>query len=116
MDVIRRSFFGAVSGNFTGLKNYINVCSNQVFRLAAKNTVRFFAVCIPTLIILSLIIAVLLNGLKQTKRHLLACWYPAIYGEILDMTLYCGWPGFPEFQCPFMKLQKWMAQTAGNAL
>lgn len=71
VDVIRRSFFGAVSGNFTGLKNYINVCSNQAFRLAAKNTVRFFAVCIPTLIILSLIIAVLLNGLKQTKRQLL---------------------------------------------
>ena len=23
VDVIRRSFFGAVSGNFTGLKNYI---------------------------------------------------------------------------------------------
>lgn len=41
MDVIRRSFFGAVSGNFTGLKNYINVCSNQAFRLAAKNTVLF---------------------------------------------------------------------------
>lgn len=71
VDVIRRSFFGAVSGNFTGLKNYINVCSNQAFRLAAKNTVRFFAVCIPTLIILSLITAVLLNGLKQTKRQLL---------------------------------------------
>ena len=46
-DVIRRSFFSAVSGTFTGLKNYITIFQNEAFRLAAANTLRFFLTCIP---------------------------------------------------------------------
>ncbi len=46
-DVIRRSFFSAVSSEFTGLKNYQTVFENQAFRLAAANTLRFFCICIP---------------------------------------------------------------------
>ena len=52
LDVVRRSFFSAVSGTFTGLKNYQSVFENQAFRLAAGNTLRFFAVCIPALVLL----------------------------------------------------------------
>ena len=54
IDVIRRSFFGAVSGEFTGFSNYITIFQNSAFQLAAKNTLRFFAVCIPLLVCLSL--------------------------------------------------------------
>ena len=50
-DVVRRSFFSAVSGTFTGWKNYATVMENQAFRLAAGNTLRFFAVCIPILVV-----------------------------------------------------------------
>lgn len=71
MDVIRRSFFGAVNGTFIGLKNYEMIFSNQAFLLAGKNTLRFFATCIPLLVILSLAAAVLLNGLKKNSRQLL---------------------------------------------
>lgn len=60
-DVFRRSFLGAVDGHFTGLKNYRTVLENQAFRLAAANTLRFFAVCIPLLVILSLAAALLLT-------------------------------------------------------
>ncbi|MDO4340718.1 MAG: sugar ABC transporter permease [Eubacteriales bacterium] len=66
IDVIRRSFFSAVSGEFTGLKNFRTIFENQAFRLAAANTLRFFCVCIPILVGLSLLIAVLLT--KQKKR------------------------------------------------
>ena len=41
MDVIRRSFFGAVNGVFTGFMNYQMIFSNQAFLLAGKNTLRF---------------------------------------------------------------------------
>ncbi|MDD2978487.1 MAG: sugar ABC transporter permease [Hespellia sp.] len=61
LDVVRRSFAGAVSQTFTGVQNYITVLTNPAFRLACKNTVRFAAVCIPLLIVLSLAIAVFLQ-------------------------------------------------------
>lgn len=70
LDVVRRSFFSAVSGTFTGLKNYQSVFENQAFRLAAGNTLRFFAVCIPALVLLSLLIAVLLTKRKKGMQLL----------------------------------------------
>lgn len=70
IDVIRRSFYSAVSGEFTGLKNYKTIFENQAFRLAAENTMRFFGVCIPLLVLLSLTIAVLLTKQKRYMQTL----------------------------------------------
>lgn len=68
LDVIRRSFFSAVSGEFTGIKNYETIFENQAFRLAAGNTLMFFLVCIPALVALSLLIAVLLTKQKKAMQ------------------------------------------------
>lgn len=68
MDVIRRSFFSAVSGEFTGTRNYETIFENQAFRLAAGNTLMFFLVCIPLLVALSLLIAVLLTKQKKAMQ------------------------------------------------
>lgn len=65
LDVIRRSFTGAVSGAFTGLQNYKTIFTTQAFLTAGTNTLRFTAVCIPILLILSLFIAVFLHGQKR---------------------------------------------------
>ncbi len=75
VDVIRRSFLGAVNGTFIGLKNYQMIFSNQAFLLAGRNTLRFFGICIPMLVILSLILAVLLNGQKKKHRQLIKTAY-----------------------------------------
>lgn len=69
-DVIWRSFHSAVSGVFTGFQNYKTVFENQAFRLAAKNTLRFFGFCIPILVLLSLMIAVLLTRQKRGMHFL----------------------------------------------
>ena len=61
-DVIRRSFYTALSGEFSGLRNYLAVFHNPAFRLAAANTVRFVGVCLPLLLIVSLALAVILNN------------------------------------------------------
>lgn len=61
LDVVRRSFTGAVSGAWTGLANYQKIFSNPAFLLAGKNTIRFTVVCIPMLLALSLFIAVFLH-------------------------------------------------------
>ena len=42
--------------------------THLAFRLAAGNTLRFFGVCVPLLVVLSLIIAVLLAGQKDLRR------------------------------------------------
>ena len=70
VDVIRRSFCGAVNGEFIGLENYRTIFENKAFRLAAGNTLRFFGVCVPLLVVLSLIVAVLLAGQKRFAQVL----------------------------------------------
>ena len=67
VDVIRRSFLGAVNGVFTGFMNYQMIFSNQAFLLAGKNTLRFFGICIPLLVVLSLAAAVLLMDLEKSE-------------------------------------------------
>lgn len=64
VDVVRRSFFGAVNGRWAGLDNYRSVLANRAFLLAAGNTARFSVVCLPLLIILSLFTAVFLQRYK----------------------------------------------------
>lgn len=67
LDVIRRSFTTAVTGQFTGLNNYKMIFQNQAFLLAVKNTVRFTLVCIPLLVLIGLVIALLLSRLKNAE-------------------------------------------------
>lgn len=71
VDVIRRSFVQMASGSFCGLQNYKMVVENDAFRLAAKNTLRFVLVCLPLLLVLSLVLAFLVNELWTylTKRN-----------------------------------------------
>lgn len=67
LDAVRRSFFSALSGEFVGLKNYLSVLSNEAFRLAAKNTLLFTAICIPVLVAVSLILALTVNALREKR-------------------------------------------------
>ena len=78
MDVIRRSFVQAVSGRFCGLENYRIVLHNRAFLLAVKNTLRFFLVCLPLLLGISLVLAFLLHAWQMAfhqKQRLLKAAY-----------------------------------------
>lgn len=66
-DVVRRSFMQAVGNGFAGFKNYKMVFANDAFRLAAGNTFRFAMVCLPLLLVLSLLIAVLLQNQSKCR-------------------------------------------------
>ena len=44
VDVIRRSFCGAVNGEFVGIENYRTIFANKEILLAAGNTLRFLGV------------------------------------------------------------------------
>ncbi|MCU6733591.1 carbohydrate ABC transporter permease [Diplocloster agilis] len=67
LDVVKRSFTTAVTGQFSGFSNYKLVFQNEAFRLAAGNTLRFTAVCLPLLIIGSLLLAVMLSRQKYVR-------------------------------------------------
>lgn len=78
MDVIRSSFVQVVSGRFCGLENYRIVLHNRAFLLAVKNTLRFFLVCLPLLLGISLVLAFLLHAWQMAfhqKLRLLKAAY-----------------------------------------
>lgn len=65
LDVMKRSVQTAVTGEFTGLKNYSVIFHNQAFLLAVGNTLRFTFVCIPLLVFVGLLIAFPLSGFQN---------------------------------------------------
>lgn len=67
LDVVRRSFLTAVTQEWNGVGNYRIIFSNQAFRLAIHNTIRFTVVCLPLLIGLGLFAAVWLSRLKKIQ-------------------------------------------------
>lgn len=50
-----------ISANFVGFRNYINVFGNGAFKLAGKNTLKFSFVAMPLSVILSLLLAAMLD-------------------------------------------------------
>lgn len=55
---------GGFENKFTGLKNYINVWNNPMFRLGLKNTLLLSLIGAPLLWLLSFLSAVLLNRIR----------------------------------------------------
>ena len=93
VDTVRRSFYDARGKNFIGLESYTSVLGNSAFRLAAANTAKFVAVCIPLLLLFSLVIALLVrsvrprgNALKTT--YLLPMAVPVASIVLLWQTLF----------------------------
>lgn len=64
LDVVRRSFTSAVSEEWVGFQNYAAVLQNHAFSLACRNTLRFSLICIPALLLLSLLVGVFLQREK----------------------------------------------------
>lgn len=92
-DVVRRSFTRSMGVGFAGLDNYRKVLTNSAFLLAAKNTLRFVAVCLPLLLILSLLLALLLRrragaGHLMKSTYLLPMAIPAVSVVLLWRLLF----------------------------
>ncbi len=75
VDTVRRSFFTAIGNRFVGFDNYLSVFSNPGFQIAVKNTARFVSICVPLLILLSLVVAVLVRGFKPE----IGKWFKTTY-------------------------------------
>lgn len=64
-DVVKRSFTTAVTGSFSGVRNYGLIFQNQAFLLAVRNTIRFTLACIPLLVLIGFLIAFPLSRFKN---------------------------------------------------
>lgn len=95
------------NGSFIGLKNYEQILKNQMFRLAAWNTVRFLAIALPLILLLSYGIALWMTGKKEKYTgirsvFLLPYTMPVVGNILLVETLFSqngalnqmlGWAG-----------------------
>jgi len=70
IDTVRRSFYDARGRNFIGMDGYASVLENSAFRLAAGNTAKFIAVCIPLLLAASLVIALIIRSVRPGGKML----------------------------------------------
>lgn len=70
MQVLFRSFQSAIGGRWVGIQNYVTVMGNAAFQRAIANTGKFTAVCIPSLIVISLALAVLLYSIPAVGSAL----------------------------------------------
>lgn len=67
-ETVRRSFYNDPGTRFVGLKNYRSVIGNEAFRLALANTGKFMGICVPLLLIISLVLALLVRGSTRGSR------------------------------------------------
>lgn len=70
IDVFLRSFKEAMSGKFIGINNYRIVIENKAFRLATGNTIKFILICIPLLLIISLLFSVMIMNIKKYREFI----------------------------------------------
>lgn len=63
LDVFRRSF--VQGAEFAFFDNYKTIMGNEAFRLAAGNTIKFEMVCLPLLLLISLLLAVVVYGMEN---------------------------------------------------
>jgi multiple sugar transport system permease protein len=68
-ETVRRSFTDARGLRCTGLENYKSVIENSAFQLAVKNTARFICVCVPLLLAVSLMLALLVRAVRPGGKR-----------------------------------------------
>lgn len=83
-DTVRRSFCDTMGRNFVGVNNYQSVLQNDAFRLAVTNTLRFTGICVPLLLALSLLLALMLRS-KSLRKTSWAEWYRTTF--LLPMAI-----------------------------
>lgn len=68
VETVRRSFTDALGKKSVGLANYASVLQNPAFRLASYNTLRFLSICVPLLLVVSLLLALLVRRAGENGR------------------------------------------------
>lgn len=65
LETVRRSFFNDPGTRFVGLSNYRSVLENAAFQVAAGNTAKLMGLSIPMLLMVSLLLALMVQPLGR---------------------------------------------------
>lgn len=86
--VIYSFFDKPVNGSFVGFRNYIDLINNGVYRKALSNTAIFTGISVPLIIILSLILAILLNQKIHFKHTLRTSFIVPLVVPVASIILF----------------------------
>lgn len=86
-DTIRRSFFDALGKQFRGFENYGDVLQNSSFQLAAINTAKFLCICLPVLMVLSLVFALMMHMISPRGRRIKTLFLLPMAVPVASMVL-----------------------------
>lgn len=87
VDTIRRSFYDALGKQFRSFQNYNAVLQNESFRLAAANTAKFLCICLPLLITLSLVFALMMRMISPGGRRIKTLFLLPMAVPVASMVL-----------------------------
>jgi len=87
LDTIRRSFYDALGKRFRGFGNYGAVLQNDSFRLAAANTAKFLCICLPLLMVLSLVFALMMRMISPGGRRIKTLFLLPMAVPVASMVL-----------------------------
>lgn len=77
-----------VNGNFVGLRNYIDLINNEIYRKALFNSGLFTGISVPLIITFSLVIAILLNQRIHFRRTLRTSFIVPLVVPIASIILF----------------------------
>jgi multiple sugar transport system permease protein len=79
---------GLMSGmHFVGLSNYVNVWKDAIFVKTIKNTAYYVIIIVPTVMIFSLILAVLINKMKRFQNFVKVCIFLPLISSVVPLCL-----------------------------
>lgn len=79
--------FGIGKREYVGLGNFIELFENEMFLLALKNTMRFLIICVPAIIAISLVIALLLQKSSNYSMVLKTVYFYPMLMPIASIVL-----------------------------
>lgn len=86
--------FGVGGAKFVGLANYLDVFSSSAFRLAAGNTLRFLGIGVPSILVLSFVLALLIqrrfSGSQLFRSVLLFPMTVPVAGVVMVVQVFFG--------------------------
>ncbi len=72
---------------FVGLKNFIRVSANEAYRLASVNTIRFSFVAVPLAVLLSLLVALMMEAKLPKKSVFRSCLLSPMMVPVASIVL-----------------------------
>lgn len=76
-----------ISAEFVGIENFINVINNGAFKIAAGNTLEFSLLAVPLSVILSLLIAVMLDRQIPLRSQLRTAYLTPMMVPVASIVL-----------------------------